>query len=224
MDNQYFNGNFLESMRIFFNVDGIPYEDGEIVLSNDMDSASKTDFLGAVKKCYDNVSRYVESLDSGMDYRTPKETYGEFDEDRYKSFANGLSFLSDNAHELKLYCEFTYYVGAILKQKTSSDNGLVTYCGFALAENMNHGVKYTEIDELVNKTCCYHLLDGTKIYLKYFDIVQNSKEIILDDFNNQKAIINIANFEMPIRLFKENGKVALMYQGMNLEVSSVLTN
>ena len=71
---------------------------------------------------------------------------------------------------------------------------------------MNHGVKYTEIDELVNKTCCYHLLDGTKIYLKYFDIVQNSKEIILDDFNNQKAIINIANFEMPIRLFKENGK------------------
>lgn len=205
-DNQYFNGNLLESMRIFFNVDGIPYEDGEIVLSNDMDSASKTDFLGAVKKCYDNVSRYVESLDSGMDYRTPKETYGEFDEDRYKSFANGLGFLSDNAHELKLYCEFTYYVGAILKQKTSSDNGLVTYCGFALAENMNHGVKYTEIDELVNKTCCYHLLDGTKIYLKYFDIVQNSKEIILDDFNNQKAIINIANFEMPIRLFKENGK------------------
>ena len=69
---------------------------------------------------------------------------------------------------------------------------------------MHSGVQYKETDELVNKTCIYSLANGNKMYLKYFDIIQNYKSVILNSYNNQNANVSIANFVFPIRIFKKN--------------------
>lgn len=202
-ENQYFNGNILQLMRLFFTVNGIPYNDGEVLLSNDMETNVKTDVLGAIKKCSDNVVKYVHELEE-KDLADKISSETNIINENIKKEQNYFSYLDIDTYELKLFCEFTYNIGAILKQKTFKKDGLINYDGFVLSRNMNHGVQYKEIDELENKTCVYSLANGTKMFMKYFDIIQNNKTVILNSFNNQTANVGIADFTMPIRLFKKN--------------------
>lgn len=209
--NQYFDGNLLQSMRLFFTVDGVPYTDGEVLLANEMETSIKTDVLGAIKQCSDKVYEYISKLKTDDGSNVAKYVEGVTDENKYQSYINGLSYLNVKTPVLKLFCEFTYYVGAILKQKVIKENDLISYDGFILSPNMNHGVKYVEVDELVNNIYPYSLLNGTKFYVKAFDIIQNEKKVVLNDFNNQVATVKVADFIMPIRLFKKgkNGSVEI---------------
>lgn len=203
-ENQYFDGNILESMKFFYTIDGVPYKDGEVTLSNDMPTSAKTDVLGAIDKCTRIVNEYISNSyteSNGLE----KDVSGVTEENQYDSFINGLNYLNEKTPYLRLYCEFTYYIGAILRQKSvRDDDGLVYYDGFELGKNMNHGVKYVETDELVNSDCLYHLLNGGKYNLKYYKIVQNEKSVVLNDYNNQIANVKTAEFSMPIRLLRKN--------------------
>lgn len=202
-ESQYFDGNILESMKFFYTIDGVPYKDGEITLSNDMPTSAKTDVLGAIDECTRIVNDHISSSyteSNGLE----KNVSGVTKENQYDSYINGLSYLNEKTPRLKLYCEFTYYIGAILRQKSVKKDGLIYYDGFELGKNMNHGVKYVETDELVNSNCLYHLLNGGKYNLKYYRIKQNEKSVVLNDYNNQVANIKTAEFSMPIRLLRKN--------------------
>ena len=202
-ESQYFDGNILESMKFFYTIDGVPYKEGEITLSNDMPTSAKTDVLGAIDKCTRIVNEHISSSyteSNGLE----KDVSGVTKENQYDSFINGLNYLNEKTPYLRLYCEFTYYIGAILRQKSFKKDGLIYYDGFELGKNMNHGVKYVETDELVNSNCLYHLLNGGKYNLKYYKIIQNEKSVVLNDYNNQIANIKTAEFSMPIRLLRKN--------------------
>lgn len=203
-ENQYFDGNILESMKFFYTIDGVPYKEGEVTLSNDRETSAKTDVLGAIDECTRMVNDHISSSyteSNGLE----KDVSGVTEVKEYNSFIKGLSYLNEKTPYLRLYCEFTYYIGAILRQKTVKDNnGLIYYDGFELGQNMNHGVKYVETDELVNSDCLYHLLNGGKYNLKYYKIVQNEKSVVLNDYNNQIANVKTAEFSMPIRLLRKN--------------------
>ena len=201
-EGQYFDGNILESMRFFYTIDGVPYKDGEVILTNEMETSVKTDVLGAIGECGSKVNEYLSTLNE-KNVGVEKEVEGVNEDNQYDSFINGLDYLNYKTPYSRLYCEFTYYIGAILRQKSVKKEGLVYYDGFELAENMNHGVKYVETDELVNRDCIYHLLNGGKYNLKYYDIVQNEKSVVLNDYDNQIANVKTADFTMPIRLLRK---------------------
>ena len=214
-ESQYFDGNLLESMKFFYTIDGVPYKDGEVILSNDMPTSAKTDVLGAIDECTRIVNDHISSSYTESDFGGSwvsgltevsgvTGVTGVTELKEYNSFINGLSYLNGKTPYLKLYCEFTYYIGAILRQKSFKKDGLIYYDGFELGKNMNHGVKYVETDELVNSNCLYHLLNGGKYNLKYYRIKQNEKSVVLNDYNNQVANIKTAEFSMPIRLLRKN--------------------
>lgn len=174
---QYFDGNILQKMVIYSSVDGKKTD--PIVFDNDKESQMTV--LEAIK----------ESVSAAT------------------SIGNEISKQGDdipsNHYDIHTYCEFTYYIGAILHERIREDSdGFYDYQGYELASNMNHGVKYTETVELVNDTAIFHMADGNSFPVNYYNFKKKQRRIT-DNENNVKWIDD-AVFESDIILFSENNK------------------
>ena len=188
---QYFDGNILQSMQFYYTVDGEPYYDGAVEIDNDMPSEIRENVLSAINLCDENLEIYLSE-------KTNNDTYFQ------THFYSGKC--SPN-YDTQLHCVFTYYMGAILHERICLGNDkLYTYDGYELARGMNHGVKYVEDNVITKDKCIYRLLDGSCMYLSYYKITQNERNVTLNSYDNQTAKIYDAQFSADIRFFTLNDK------------------
>lgn len=186
---QYFDGNILQSMKFYYIVDGEPYYDGAVEINNDMSSDKRENVLGAIKQCDEKLEKYLSG-------KTNNDTYFQ------THFDSGKCSIDYNT---ELHCVFTYYMGAILHERIHiDDNKLYSYDGYELAQGMNHGVKYVEDNVITKDKCIYRLMDGSCMYLSYYKILQNERNVTLNSYDNQTRKIYDAQFSADIRFFTLN--------------------
>ena len=195
---QYFDGDILDSMEIFCTVNGEKYDGSIIILSNSMSTTSKTDVISAINSATTETKKYVSELytkdtENAIGKAYSIEGYKDDTVDEYSGYS------------VSIYCTFTYYVGAILREKINlNSDGTYTYDGYELAKEKNHGVKYQETDELVLNNCTYKLIDGNKIILKYYDIIPSQRTVVLNAYSNQTMNVDDAVFTAYIRVLQED--------------------
>jgi hypothetical protein len=191
-EKQFFNGNIMESMEIYHTINGKKLEKSSIILNNSMNDYDKKNVLTTIELSMDIVNTFLNSDN----------------EKELEKYIDDISNLNEAV--IETHCVFTYYIGAILRERITLKE-YNEYSGYELAAGKNHGVKYVEDDVLKLENCLYNLLDGSSFTLRYYNIIQNTRRITLNDYNNQLKDVNDAIFYSNIKLLglDNNGNVVV---------------
>lgn len=183
INNQFFDGNILQTMNIFYTVNGYVCKDSIVTLDNDSSDSSKTDVISAINESTKKVNKYISST-------TVYDDTIKFDS-------------SENS--LHLYCEFIYFMGSILKQKyVENSGGTYSYDGYKLVNGYHKGIKYRDICELTLEKCTYQTAEGINIPMKYYAITKPTRNIILNSYDDQVYNVDDAAFSMEICLLRKD--------------------
>lgn len=202
---KYYWGDILYSIKIYYK----DIYDNEVVYILDTCENYSIDNKGSVVYNYKQYNGNAESELTTTTKLQLNELVTKLDElknevikdDNGETDTAKESFIDDT-----LYCDFTYYKGAILERKTSgltlSGETFTIFSPYKLNDKNNFGVKYVETCKLEIKSTNYSLDDRFAYNVFYYDIIRTTKNV---KYKNTLVEKNVANFYYPTSSYYEEG-------------------
>ena len=101
----------------------------------------------------------------------------------------------------KMYCDITYYMGAVLKRRRKD-----TATMYELADDNYHkGIKYVDTVSVEKKSGNYYLGNGKTFMYNYYELKQEPSSVHISDFNTDVTTDASTYFEMRPMLYVMKG-------------------